>query len=86
MNDELKMVWKDMCPVRIRTRNFPNSDVLSSSVIFSSIRRLFKDVFDYRMKWAGHVIHRRKVANVYKISAGKPERKRTFGRPSYRWN
>jgi hypothetical protein len=38
-----------------------------------------------RMRWAGHVLHMGEMRNVYKISAGKPERTRPLGRPRCRW-
>jgi hypothetical protein len=33
----------------------------------------------------GHVARVREVRNAYKMSMGKPERKRPFGKPRYRW-
>jgi hypothetical protein len=38
-----------------------------------------------QMRWAGHVVHMGDIINVYKISDGKPEGKRSFGRSRYRW-
>jgi len=33
------------------------------------------------LRWAGHVACVGEMKNVYKISVGKPKRKRSFGRP-----
>jgi hypothetical protein len=38
-----------------------------------------------RMRWAGHVALTREERNVYRVLMGKPEGKRTLGRPSRRW-
>jgi hypothetical protein len=39
-----------------------------------------------RMRWAGHVARMGKEKNiVYRILVGKPEGKRTLGRPRHRW-
>jgi hypothetical protein len=34
-----------------------------------------------RVRWAEHVPRIEEMRNAYKIFVGKPERKRTFGRP-----
>ena len=33
------------------------------------------------MKWAGYIAHMREDKCVYRVLVGKPEGKRTFGRP-----
>jgi hypothetical protein len=38
-----------------------------------------------RMRWAGHVTRTEKTITAYKILVGKPEGKRSFGRPRRRW-
>jgi hypothetical protein len=38
-----------------------------------------------RMRWARHVARMRDRRGVHKVSVGKPEGKRQFGRPSSRW-
>jgi hypothetical protein len=38
-----------------------------------------------RMRWAGHVARKREKRNAYRILVGKPEGKRTLGRPRRRW-
>jgi hypothetical protein len=38
-----------------------------------------------RMRWAGHVARRGEKWDRYRISGGKPERKRPLGRPKRRW-
>jgi hypothetical protein len=47
-----------------------------------SIIRIIKS---RRMRWAGHVARMGEKRNVYKLLVGKPERKRTLGRPRRRW-
>jgi hypothetical protein len=39
-----------------------------------------------RMRWAGHVAHKREMRNVYKILVGKLEGKRPLGRRRRRWD
>jgi hypothetical protein len=46
-----------------------------------SIIRIIKS----RRKWAGHVARMAKKRNVYRLTVGKPERKRPLGRPRRRW-
>ena len=38
-----------------------------------------------RMRWAGHVALMGERKGVYRVSVGKPERKRPLGRASHRW-
>jgi hypothetical protein len=38
-----------------------------------------------RMRWAGHVARIRETRNAYRILVGKPEGKRSLGRPRRRW-
>jgi hypothetical protein len=38
-----------------------------------------------RMRWAGHVARMGEKTNVYRLLVGKPERKRSLGRPRSRW-
>jgi hypothetical protein len=37
------------------------------------------------MRWAGHVARMGEKRNVYRLLVGKPERKRSLGRPRRRW-
>jgi hypothetical protein len=37
------------------------------------------------MRWVGHVVRMGERRGVYRIIVGKPEGKRTLGRPSRRW-
>jgi len=37
------------------------------------------------MRWAGHVAHMGEERGVYRVLVGKPEGKRTMGRPRRRW-
>ena len=38
-----------------------------------------------RMRWAGHVARKEERRGLYRVLVGKPEGKRTLGRPKYRW-
>jgi hypothetical protein len=38
-----------------------------------------------RARWEGHVTSVGEMRNVYRIFVGKPEGKRTLGRPRCRW-
>jgi hypothetical protein len=38
-----------------------------------------------RMRWAGHVARMVEERKLYKVLVGKPEGKRTLGRPRRRW-
>jgi len=38
-----------------------------------------------RMRWAGHVARMGQEKGVYRVLVGKPEGKRTLGRPRRRW-
>jgi hypothetical protein len=38
-----------------------------------------------RMRWAGHVARMGETRNAYRMLVGKPEGKRTLGRPRRRW-
>ena len=37
------------------------------------------------MRWAGHVARMGERKGVYRVSVGKPEGKRSLGRPRRRW-
>ena len=38
-----------------------------------------------RLRWAGHVGGMGERSNAYKVSVGKPKRKRPLGKPRRRW-
>jgi hypothetical protein len=38
-----------------------------------------------RMRWAGHVARMREKRNSYRLLVGKPEGKRSLGKPRRRW-
>jgi hypothetical protein len=42
-------------------------------------------IIQSRIRWAGHVAHMGGMRSAYRVLVGKPERKRPFGRPIYRW-
>jgi hypothetical protein len=39
-----------------------------------------------RMKWAGHVARMGEGRGVYRVLVGRPEGKRSLGRPRHRWS
>jgi hypothetical protein len=47
-----------------------------------SIIRILKS---RRMRWAGHVARMGKKRNAHRLLVGKPEGKRSLGRPRSRW-
>jgi hypothetical protein len=38
-----------------------------------------------RLRWAGHVAHMGEVRGVHRVLVGKPEGKRSLGRPRHKW-
>jgi hypothetical protein len=38
-----------------------------------------------RMRWAGHIVHMRKIMNVYTILVARPEWKRPLVKSRHRW-
>jgi hypothetical protein len=46
---------------------------------------IIRNIKSRRMRWAEHVARMGETRNAYKILVGKPEGKRTQGRPRRRW-
>jgi hypothetical protein len=46
---------------------------------------IIRQVKSRRMRWAGHVARMGEEINVYKVLVGRPEGKRSLGRPRQRW-
>jgi hypothetical protein len=46
---------------------------------------IIRQVKSRRMRWAGHVARIGHERKVYKVLVGKPEGKRSLGRPRCRW-
>ena len=42
-------------------------------------------VIKSRMRWAGYVARKGERRGVYRVLVGKPEGKRSLGRPRHRW-
>ena len=59
-----------------------HSDELNDLYSSPNIVQLIKS----RMRWVGHVAHMGKGRGMYRVSVGKPEGKRTLGRPRRRWD
>ena len=38
-----------------------------------------------RLRWAGHLARMEQFRNAFRVLVGKPESKRTLGRPRLRW-
>jgi hypothetical protein len=52
---------------------------------FYSSPNISRMIKSRRMRWAGHVARMGEKRNAYRILVGKPEGKRTLGRPRRRW-
>jgi len=59
-----------------------HDEELSDTDFSTNIVRVIKS---RRMRWEGHVVFMGKRRGVYRILVGKPERKRSLGRPMRRW-
>jgi hypothetical protein len=46
---------------------------------------IIRQVMSRRMRWAGHVARMGEERKMYKVLVGKPEGKRSLGRPRRRW-
>jgi hypothetical protein len=46
---------------------------------------IIKGIKERRMRWAGHVARMGDLRRAYNILVGKPERRRSLGRPKRRW-
>jgi hypothetical protein len=46
---------------------------------------IIRQIKSRRMRWAGHVACMGEGRNVYRVLVGKPEGKRSLGRPRRRW-
>jgi hypothetical protein len=62
----------------IKLHNEELNDMYSSPNIVQVIK-------PRRMRWAGHVGPMGESRGVYRVLVGKPEGKRTLGRPKLRW-
>ena len=49
------------------------------------MQRIIRNLKSRRMRWAGHVACMEQFRNAYRVLVGKPESKRTLGRPRRRW-
>jgi hypothetical protein len=47
--------------------------------------RIIRIIKSRRMRWAGHVARMGEKRNAYRLLVGKPEGKRSLGRPRRRW-
>ena len=50
-----------------------------------SLHNIVRVVKSRRMRWASHVAHTREGRGVHGVLLGKPEGKRSLGRPRRRW-
>ena len=69
--DEITGEWRKM-------HNEELNDLHSSPNIFRVIK-------SRRMRWAGHIARVGEWRGVYRVLVGKPEGKRSLGRPRHRW-
>jgi hypothetical protein len=61
-----------------RLHNEELNDLYSSPNIIQVIK-------SRRMRWAGHVAHMGEGRGAYRILVGRPEGRRSLGRPRHRW-
>jgi hypothetical protein len=59
-----------------------HNEELQNLYSWTNIIRMIKS---RRMRWTGHVAQMGETRNAYKILVGKPEGKRSLGRPRRRW-
>ena len=59
-----------------------DNEVLNDMYCSLDIVRVIKS---RKMRWAGHVARMDEEREVYRVLVGKPEGKRTLGRPRRRW-
>jgi hypothetical protein len=61
------------------------SNCTMGSIIICTHHQVIWQIKSRRMRWAGHVARMEEGRNVYRVSVGKPERKRPLERPRRRW-
>jgi hypothetical protein len=69
--DEVTEEWKKL----------HNEDV---RILYSS-PNIIRQIKSRRLRWAGHMAHMGEESKVYRVLMGKPEGKRSLGRPRRRW-
>jgi hypothetical protein len=69
--DEVKGGWRKL-----------HNEELHDLYLSPSIIRIIKS---RRMRWVRHVAQMGEKRNVYRLLVGKPEGKRSLGRPRHRW-
>jgi hypothetical protein len=52
---------------------------------FVVVPNIIRQIKSRRMRWAGHVARMGEERDMYRVLVGKPEGKRSFGRPRRRW-
>jgi hypothetical protein len=50
-----------------------------------SLPNIIRTIKSRRMRWEGHVTQMRTKSNAFGILVGKPEKKKSLGRPRRRW-
>ena len=60
------------------------SDIMLTSIHCIS-PNIIRNLKSRRLRWAGHVVHIEQSRNAYRVLVGKPEGKRTLGKPRRRW-
>ena len=69
------------------TRNMSTARKLHNEELrdLYSLPSIVRVVKSRRMRWAGHVAHMGEGRGVHRVLVGKPEGKRSLGRPRRRW-
>ena len=61
------------------------SYIMLSYITLYSLPNTIRKLKTRRLRWAGHVARMGQSRNVYRVLVGKPEGKRSLGRPRRRW-
>jgi hypothetical protein len=59
--------------------------IMRSFITCTLHRNIITVIKSRRMRWVGHVADMGEMRKAYNILVGKPEEKRSLGRPRYRW-
>jgi hypothetical protein len=59
--------------------------IVRSFITCTLLQIIIRMIKSRRMRWAGNVARMGEKMNAYRIMVGKPEGKRSLGRPTCRW-
>jgi hypothetical protein len=61
-----------------------NSDVIQTVFRLQSSANIIRLIIPRRLRWAGHIARVGESTGAYRVLVGKPEGRRSLGRPRYR--